>query len=163
MHPHRRSLLLSALLCAPSAALAQVQGPSSSQTPYILPVAPGVTTVSILTVGDSPDSDPNYRLVGIPDGMGAYRTAANRVRLLLNHELTSNVGVPRAHGQIGAFVSEWSIRRTDFRVLAGADLIQNTHLLTGTPAFGRFCSGDLADPSAFYLLPGLPWNPLIYM
>jgi len=163
MHPHRRSLVLSVLLCAPSAALAQVQGPSSSQSPYILPVAPGVTTVSILTVGDSPDSDPNYRMVGIPDGLGAYRTAANRVRLLMNHELTSNVGVPRAHGQIGAFVSEWSIRRTDLRVLAGADLIQNTHLVTGTPAFGRFCSADLADPSAYYLLPNLPFNPRIYL
>ena len=163
MHPHRRSLVLSVLLCAPSAAFAQVQGPSSSQSPYLLPVAPGVSTVSILTVGDSPDSDPNYRMVGIPDGMGAYRTSVNRVRLLLNHELQAAAGVVRAHGQTGAFVSEWSIRRTDLRVLVGADLIQNTHLVSGGPALGRLCSADLADSSAYYLFGDLPFNPRIYL
>ncbi len=149
MHPQHRSLLVFALLCAPTAAFAQVQGPSSSQTPYLVPLAPGVTTVAILTVGDSPQNNPNYRMVGIPDGLGAYRQG-NSFRLLMNHELTSNVGIVRAHGQIGAFVSEWSIRRNDFRVSAGADLIQNTHLVTGIPAFSRFCSADLADSSAFY-------------
>lgn len=163
MHLHHRSLVVSAILLAPAAALAQTTGPSSSQSPYVLPVAPGVTTVSILTVGDSPDNNPNYRMVGIPDGLGAYRTAGNKIRLLMNHELTSSVGIVRAHGQIGAFVSEWSIRRNDLRVQMGADLIQNTHLVSGTPAFSRFCSADLADSSAFYLFGNLPWNPRIFL
>ena len=44
-------------------------GPSSSQSPYVTPTAPGVEVTSILTVGDSVG---NYTMVGIPDGLGAY-------------------------------------------------------------------------------------------
>jgi len=144
-------------------ASAQVQGPSSSQTPYLLPVAPGVSTVSILTVGDSPQSNPNYRMVGIPDGLGAYKTDGGTFRLLMNHELTADVGVVRAHGQKGAFVSDWSIRRNDLTVVSGADLIQHATTVTGTPAFGRFCSADLADRSAFYLNANVNLNPYLHL
>jgi hypothetical protein len=146
-------------------ASAQVQGPSSSQTPYLVPVAPGVTTISILTVGDSPQSNPNYRMVGIPDGLGAYSTAGGTLRLLMNHELPSDVGVVRAHGQKGAFVSDWTISRTDLSVVSGADLIQNATIVNGAPAFGRFCSADLADRSAFYLNlnANLDFNPYLYL
>src|SRR5215475_9496956 len=55
---------------------AQLQGPSSSATAYVIPTHSGVTTRSIMTVGDSvnlkPDGVNPYRLVGIPDGLGAY-------------------------------------------------------------------------------------------
>ncbi|MBK7642477.1 MAG: hypothetical protein IPJ19_05425 [Planctomycetes bacterium] len=98
-------------------------------------------TVSILTAGDTPLSDPSYRMVGVPDGLGAYGTGGNRFQLLMNHELSSNTGSVHAHGQSGAFVSEWSIRRSDLAVLDGADLIQNTHLVTGGPAFSPFLLG----------------------
>jgi hypothetical protein len=144
-------------------AAAQVQGPSSSQTPYIVPVAPGVTTLSILTVGDSPQGNPAYRMVGIPDGLGAYKTSGGTFRLLMNHELTADVGVVRAHGQKGAFVSDWTIRRTDLTVLSGADLIQDATIVTGGPAFSRFCSADLADRSAFYLNANINFDPYLYL
>ena len=49
-------------------------GPSTSTPPYVLPVADGVRTASLLTVGDSVGG---YRMVGIPDGMGAYRQDGN--------------------------------------------------------------------------------------
>jgi hypothetical protein len=43
-------------------------GPSTTTEPYLVPNVPGVKFTSILTVGDNIDG---YRMVGIPDGLGA--------------------------------------------------------------------------------------------
>ena len=51
-------------------------GPSSSQSPYVLPSQSGVVTKSILTVGDSVGG---YRMVGIPDGLGACERPARAI------------------------------------------------------------------------------------
>ncbi|MFM7219469.1 MAG: hypothetical protein ACKO21_04505 [Nodosilinea sp.] len=47
-------------------------GPSSSQTPYVIPAASttGVKVTSILTTGDATRN--GYKMVGIPDGLGAF-------------------------------------------------------------------------------------------
>ena len=80
-----RSILAAAVMavCIPvSFAIAQTAGPSTAQTPYVLPVASGVTTTSIATNGNgvgTPDETyfnldtnvKNYRFGGIPDGLGA--------------------------------------------------------------------------------------------
>src|SRR6185295_10676756 len=62
------------------------QGPSSSATPYLVPVAP---TVSILTVGDSVnpklDGVTPYKMVGIPDGLGAFDNGDGTFQLSMNH------------------------------------------------------------------------------
>src|SRR5262247_3795817 len=104
-----------------SNAEAQLQGPSSSQTAYVVPTHAGVTTRSIMTVGDSvnlkPDGITPYRMVGIPDGLGAYDNGDGTFTLVMNHELPVNVtgttGTPvggiRAHGNASAFVSRWTI------------------------------------------------------
>jgi hypothetical protein len=137
-------------------------GPSSSHSPYVLPSRPDVDTVSILTVGDNvPGTDgdgPGYQMVGIPDGLGAYRSGRDTFTVLMNHELRADNGIPRAHGALGAFVSKWTIDVDTLEVLSGADLIQQIVLapggVYGTPqkgvVLGRLCSGDLADRSAFY-------------
>src|SRR5215207_7204127 len=65
-------------------------GPSTGTPPYVVPVAPGVRTASLLTVGDSVAG---YRMVGTPDGLGAYRNDGNRLTLLMNHELNAATGV----------------------------------------------------------------------
>lgn len=133
----------------PAFALAQVQGPSSSQTPYVLPVAPGVQTVSIVTVGDAPTG---YTFVGIPDGIGPYATAPGaEFEVVVNHEFTSSVGAVHAHGQAGAFVSRWTIRKSDLAVIQGEDLIQNANVVNGTTALSRLCSGDLPLRRAFFI------------
>lgn len=144
-------------------AFAQVQGPSSSQTPYILPVAPGVQTVSILTVGDTvTQGSQSYTMVGIPDGLGAYATNGGRFTVLMNHELGATAGAVHAHGQAGAFVSKWEIRRSDLSVRRGADLIQNVNVVNGTSALGRLCSADLAHRVAFFPL-GFQLAPQIFL
>ena len=137
-------------------------GPSSSQSPYLLPVAPGYSITSILTVGQSVG---NYTAAGILDGAGAYDNNDGTFTMLINHEIGNSVGSIRAHGSIGAFVSKWTINKTTLAVTSGADLIQNVNLWnpststysvynsvnTSTLAnFGRFCSGDLPEVSAYF-------------
>lgn len=154
-------LCLPMLLTAEAKAQA-VTGPSSSQSPYVLPVAPGVKITSILTVGDTIGG---YRMTGIPDGLGAYDNYDGTFTLLMNHELGKGSGTTRAHGSIGTFVSRWIINKSDLKVLSGSDLMQRVNLwnnTTGTyntyyssspstlAAFDRFCSGDLAPANAYY-------------
>ena len=148
-----RTTLAFGIAAANSVALAQITGPSSSTVPYVLPFAPGVKTVSILTVGDSvnnkPDGSP-YAMVGIPDGLGADPNGQGTFRLFMNHELRPDNGIPRAHGQKGAFVSDWLIQSRTLRVIRGEDLIRSSVVLSGTSVFNRFCSGDLPARGAFY-------------
>jgi hypothetical protein len=159
---------LAALLAAAAPAAAEqpgiegTMGPSTSTPPYVLPAADGVRTASLLTVGDAV-GDEDYRMVGIPDGLGAYRQDGNALTLLMNHELNDMSGTVRRHGQIGAFVSEWSIDRKSFAVTAGADLIDpgvqywNYALGTYAPVpagfgapFDRFCSNTLTDAGQLF-------------
>ena len=104
----------------------------SSQAPYLVPVSAGVLTKAIFTVGDSanlkPDGVTPYRMVGIPDGLGAFDNGNGSFTLLSNHELTNTSGIARAHGSIGAFVSRWIVRKSDLCVLHGDDLMQTIQL-----------------------------------
>lgn len=137
-------------------------GPSSSQSPYLLPVAPGYSITSILTAGNVVG---NYTMSGLPDGSGAYDNNDGTFTMLVNHEFGNGVGAVHAHGQPGAFISKWVINKNTLAVQSGTDLIQNVNLWniatstystynsvnTSTAAnMGRFCSGDLAAVSAFY-------------
>ena len=145
-----------------------ITGPSSSQSPYILRSQPGVVVKSIFTVGDSvnlkPDFTP-YRMVGIPDGLGAFDNGDGTFTLLMNHELPNTVGTSRAHGNIGAFVSQWTINKSDLTVVAVKDFIGDKHsiflsnnnpaigsrhtgFLPGDPTISRLCSADLGAPTA---------------
>src|ERR1700752_2552002 len=87
---------------------AQLTGPSTLQSSYLLPALPVVTTASILSVGDVVGG---YRMVGIPDGLGAFDNGDGTFTLVMNHELGSGAGVNRAHGAKGAFVSKWIINK----------------------------------------------------
>jgi hypothetical protein len=135
-------------LAAAVAALANaITGPSSSQSPYLVRSQPGVVTKSILTTGDSVGG---YRMVGIPDGLGAFDNGDGTFTVLMNHELGATAGVVRAHGAAGAFVSRWTIGTDDLSVVEGRDQIQHLNLTTGTTALGRLCSADLPAPGAFF-------------
>jgi hypothetical protein len=154
---------LMGITIAASTATAQlVQGPSSSQTPYVQPSITGFKATSILTAGDSVNG---YRMAGIPDGLGAFDNGNGTFTLLMNHELGATLGSVHAHGSTGAFVSKWVISKSTLSVISGSDLMQNVKLWNtatssyvtynaGNPstlaAFSRFCSADLPAPSAFY-------------
>jgi hypothetical protein len=137
-----------------------IQGPSSSETPYVVRSMNGVVTKAILTVGDSvsdkPDGTP-YRMVGIPDGLGAFDNGDGTFTVLMNHELGAADGVVRAHGAKGAFVSKWTIDKGSLEVLHGQDLVEEVGVWSGSAwvfsgivTFGRLCSADLPPLSAFY-------------
>lgn len=157
-----RALALTAVAVVAGATLAvAATGPSSTDTPYLVPVEPGVTFTSILTVGDSvnrrPDGGP-YRMVGIPDGLGAFEDGCDGTfTVLMNHELGDTVGVARRHGAKGAFVSKWTVDKDTLEVLHGEDLIQRVARWTPAGwdtslpvAFNRLCSADLPERSAFW-------------
>ena len=172
-------VIVIALATVGTALAYSITGPSSSQSPYIVRSQPGVVTKSVLTVGDSvnfkADGVTPYRMVGIPDGLGAFDNGDGTFTLLMNHEIPSGLGITRAHGAPGAFVSKWIIRTEDLTVLNGEDLIQNVQVWNKTtnqyePAtvaqktFLRFCSADLPALSAFYdSASGLGYNGRIYM
>jgi hypothetical protein len=141
-----------------SASDTMVTGPSSSQTPYIVPLAAGVRAVSILTAGDTVGG---YRMVGVPDGLGAVDNGDGTFTLLMNHELGFDQGVARRHGAIGAFVSRWTIASNPEApaVTGGQDLIKQVALWdTGSDSYVtaqneiliRTCSADLPAKSAFW-------------
>ncbi|MGE5775693.1 MAG: hypothetical protein ACM33V_05700 [Chloroflexota bacterium] len=157
------SVLMTAMIALSTAApaLAKDTGPSSSQPPYLVPSQHGVSFKAILTVGDSVNSKPDgtpYRMVGLPDGLGAFDNKNGTFTLLMNHELNGSVGITRAHGAPGAFISKWIIRKKDLKVVSGEDLIKDVmvwNASTGqyepaTVTFSRFCSADLPELSAFY-------------
>lgn len=154
-----------AALMASAVTLAQtsiVTGPSSSATPYVLPIGGKVTDIhSIITVGDTVG---DYFAVGIMDGMGAYMSGKGTMDLFIDHELTATAGgVRRAHQPEGfaggAFISKWNITTTpgaDFlRVNSGADAMLTVATSTnGTGGslynFARFCSGDVPEVRALF-------------
>jgi hypothetical protein len=133
-----------------------------------------VVTKSVLTTGDSVGG---YRMVGIPDGLGAYDNGDGTFTVLMNHEISNTLGITRAHGAKGAFVSKWIIDKETLQVLHGEDLIKNVfqwdavggqwaQVPSGSPQlnFGRLCSADLPAVSGFFdSASGLGTQQRIYM
>jgi len=146
------------------AAVLALKGPTSSEPPYVVPVAPNALTISLLTAGDSvnarPDGTP-YRMTGFPDGLGAYDNGDGTFTVLMNHEAPAGVGAVHAHGAPGAFVSKWTIRKNDLSVVHGEDLIQNIALWNrvtnayAAPAKGiglsNLCSATFVPAQSMFL------------
>lgn len=179
----RTSALPLGLLLA-SSAFAQLKGPSTASTPYVLPTLPGYETISLLTVDNtgatSDDTVPNlvggapYGLSGLPDGLGAFDNHDGTFTLLVNHELANNAGVVRAHGGRGSFISKWIINKNTLQVIGGEDLMKqiflwNTAAQQSNPtpspfSFNRYCSADLPAVTAFYnAASGLGTQSRIYL
>ena len=153
-----RSFLLAAAATVSLSAQSLISGPSSSQTPYLTPTAPGWSSTSILTVGDAIGG---YQMVGIPDGLGAFSNGDGTMTVLANHELGNTSGTIRGHGAIGAFVSKWVINTSTWQVVSGGDLVTsaaNQLMWNGTTwaqpttpyAIARLCSADLPKAEAFW-------------
>src|SRR5262245_47574093 len=138
-------------------------GPSSSQTPYVVPVAANVDVAAVLSVGDqvglkdgpAAAAGQPWRMVGIPDGLGAFDNGDGTITVLMNHELGQTAGVAREHGQTGAFVAKLIIDKDTLQVVEAGDLSQdvffynrdtNTYVedvpFLGSAQFGRLCSAD---------------------
>ncbi len=135
----------------------------SQQTPYLKDtLGSGVIFKTIISANEAAQN--GYKMAGIPDGLGAFDNGNGTFTVLMNHEI-SGLGVKRAHGSKGAFVSKWIIKKSDLSVVSGSDLMQTAKLWNGTSyvsytsannndqaiaRFARFCSADLPEASAFY-------------
>ncbi|WP_457797962.1 hypothetical protein [Methylocystis sp. S23] len=146
---------------AGSAGAAETTGPSTMTAPYLKAIAPGVSFVSLLTAGDPVAQKADgalWRMVGVPDGLGAFDNGDGTITVLMNHEIGQTDGVKRAHGAAGAFVGKLVIDKASLRVVSGDDLIKTVKLYnraTGSyesvaEPLGNLCSGDLAGGSAFH-------------
>ena len=138
-------------------------GPSTPETPYLVPTAARVGFTSILSAGDevvgatNPDGTA-WRFVGIPDGIGAFDNGNGTATVLVNHEIGAANGAVREHGAVGAFVSRLVVDIDTLEVLGADDLGETVHrydaatgtFFAGTTAIGRLCSADLAPVSAFF-------------
>ena len=120
-------------------------------------------TVKLISVGDTiPEtSDPSkqFKMVGIPDGLGAHRGPRGTRIVYMNHELGSAVQSEPVVGQPlnrGAFVSKLVLKE-DGAVQSGERAYDSVYIgdtLVGpaaevgnaTRGFSRFCSGSLAGP-----------------
>lgn len=106
--------------------------PSVPGAPYLVPVAPDWSAVSLITAGNTARS--GYRMAGVPDGLGAFGSGDGTVTVLMNHELSAGKSVTRGHGGKGAFVSRWVIDVASLEVLEGADFVEQPdrlHLWSG--------------------------------
>ena len=137
-------------------------GPSTVVPPVVDPLVPSYSFQALFSAGESVNNKPDgtpYRMAGIPDGLGAFDNNDGTFTLLMNHELGNTVGLNRAHGGKGAFVSRWVLRKSDLAVLNISDLMTNvflwdtngnTYTNATNAAFSRFCSADLPAVSAYY-------------
>ena len=101
----------------------------------------------------------NYRLVGVPDGIGAINNKNKKILIYINHEISNDSGIKRLHGGRGSFVSEWILDLKTKKITSGNDLIKKVMLWDrdqkkfvdiNNVNINRLCSGDLPQQSAFY-------------
>jgi len=147
----------------------------TTQTPYLTTTQPNVRFTAILSAGDvagtKADGTP-WRMVGVPDGLGAFDNGNGTVTVLMNHEITNTVGIVRDHGAIGAFVSQLVVDKATLGVVSASDAVSKEYLWNSTTkaydlstvALARFCSADLPAVSAFYdATTGLGTQARIFM
>lgn len=160
---HRGLVITAAIVAA--AALAGSALAATAIKPYVEPVGSEYTIRPLFSaddkvplLGGAPGQQ--YRMVGIPDGLGAHPNGDGTSTLFMNHELNSNtlsepiVGGPKNRG---AFVSQWILdsdgdpiagRRAYDRVFSEDTFVGPAPDTTNTTrALARFCSGFLAGPA----------------
>jgi hypothetical protein len=160
----RRNVTICALFAA-AAALAGSVLAATSVKPYAEAVGSEYEIRPLFSVDDKVPllggaAGQQYRMVGIPDGLGAHPNGDGTSTLFMNHELNSStlsepvVGGPQNRG---AIVSQW-ILDADGDPIAGRrayDTVFQENTLVGpapevgnaTRALARFCSGFLAGPA----------------
>ena len=139
---------------------------------WLSPVADGWTVKPLLNVGEAIGPS-GYRMVGIPDGLGAINNGDGTLTILMNHELGKDQGKHRRHFGRGAFVSRWILDIANLKVTQGEDLINQVSLWLPDEqkyanavaySFNRLCSADLPAQSALFdQVSGKGFNGRLFM
>ena len=167
----KRSTIVSFVALAAAVATA-VAAAGTSVKPYVVAVGDEYDVEALFSVDDrvpeSSNSSLRYRMVGIPDGLGAHPNGDGTSTLYMNHELGFGVtssplvdtnGVPVGPAYRGALVSKWTLdaQGNPIKGERAYDWVYDENTFLG-PApdtsnvaqmprqFGRFCSGDLVGP-----------------
>ena len=116
----RQTTAVIALLAVAGVAVA-VAAAATSVKPYAVAVGGEYTLTPLFSVSDEVPvlggaTNAKYRMVGIPDGLGAYKLSSTRSVLYMNHEFAQRhsngdlvISEPYVGGtkHRGAFVSKW--------------------------------------------------------
>lgn len=130
---------------------------AESGAAFITPTSAQWNVKPLLDVGQRAANA--YRMVGIPDGLGALKNTDGTITVFMNHELGKDKGIKRLHGANGAFVSKWILDIESLNVISGQDLIKKVMLWSAADQryssstgnqFNKLCSADLAPISAFF-------------
>lgn len=147
-------------LLAVSVAAAATAVASTSIKPYVAAVGGEYEVEPLFSVGDTVPvlgGSGTYRMVGIPDGLGAHSNGNGTSTLYMNHELGFTAQSEPYVGGVknrGAIVSKWILdgdgdprfgKRAYDSVYIGDTFVGPAATASNsTPAFARFCSGSLA-------------------
>ena len=139
---------------------------------WLKPTSEDWKVTPLLNVGDAVGPK-NYRMVGIPDGLGALDNGDGTLSIYMNHEIGKDQGKNRKHFGRGAFVSNWTLDIASLKITDGEDLIKKVKLwlpddkkYVNAPAhsFNRLCSADLPPLSALYnAASGKGFNGRLFM
>ena len=162
--PRGRALVAALAAGAILAALAATALAATAVKPYAKAVGTEYTVTPLFSVDDKVPllggaPGQQYRMVGIPDGLGAHANGDGTSTLFMNHELNNTaLSEPVVGGaqNRGTFVSQW-ILDADGDPIAGRrayDSIFAEDTFVGpapttansTRPLSRFCSGFLAGP-----------------
>ena len=158
----RRTMIIAALVVAATSVAAAAALATTSIKPYAVPVGDEYTVTPLFSVDDKVPvlgGAGVYRMVGIPDGLGAHGNGNSTSTLYMNHELGfTALSEPYVGGvkNRGAFVSKWTLdangnptagKRAYDKVYLEDTLVGDAATTANsTRAFARFCSGSLAGP-----------------
>ena len=105
---------------------------TTASRPFLVSTDPGTTITPILTSGEVVGDPANrFQFSGVPDGIGAYASAAGRLEVFVNHETAHAWGDPA-----DARVSHLTLDPTG-KVLGAS------YLVDGTQGYEYFCSSTL--------------------
>jgi Bacterial protein of unknown function (DUF839) len=157
----RRNLVLFAVLAV--AAITALSAPAATSVkPYVVAVGNEYEVKPLFSVGDTvpwAKGAGQYRMVGIPDGLGAHANGDGTTTLYMNSEFpAATLSEPLVGGakNRGAIVSKW-VLDSDGDPIAGSrayDWVFQENEFVGpapevgntTRPFSRFCSGGIAGP-----------------
>jgi len=131
------SILVAALLAPSPAAAAPF---ITDGRPQLVAMAPGVTITPILTAGDVVGGRRGgFQFTGVPDGIGVYRSADDRLEVFMNHELAHEWG-------------DVSDSRIDHLTLdLEGNVVAARYVLDGTEGYQWFCSSTMT------MVDDVPW------
>jgi Alkaline phosphatase PhoX len=160
----RAAVIAVSLAAAILAPMAQAQLPAGIRTavkPYAVSISPEYVAVPILSAGDrvphTSVPSKQFQMIGVPDGLGAYKAGGGCVVIYMNHEVGGTAISEPVIGEAlyrGAFVSKF-VLSAQAGVLSGEpayDVIVDpagnevppARIGNSTPVFVRLCSGSLS-------------------